>query len=142
MCPRNSNGARNRLAVIAKAKQAIQARAKARYAEEKAEYDEKMAKREKHLTETGKKMGSKAPQTPSEEPQAKDQVSLTDAESRIMPTRQGFEQAYNAQASVDIGTHLIVGHHVTQHANDKQEIEPALAKLGQLPEGLVPLKTC
>jgi len=130
----------DRLAVIAKAKQEIQARAKARYAEEKAEYDEKMAKREKHLTATGKKMGSKAPQTPSEEPQAKDQVSLTDAESRIMPTRQGFEQAYNAQASVDIGTHLIVGHHVTQHANDKQEIEPALAKLGQLPEGLGTVK--
>ena len=130
----------DRLAVIAKAKQAIQARAKARYAEEKAEYDEKMAKREKHLTETGKKMGGKAPQATSEEPQAKDQVSLTDAESRIMPTRQGFEQAYNAQASVDIGTHLIVGHHVTQHANDKQEIEPALAKLGQLPEGLGTVK--
>ena len=126
----------DRLAVIAKAKQEIQARAKARYAEEKAEYDEKLAKREKHLAETGKKMGGKAPQAPSEAPQAKDQVSLTDAESRIMPTRQGFEQAYNAQASVDIATHLIVGHHVTQHANDKQEIEPALAKLGQLPEGL------
>jgi hypothetical protein len=53
-----------------------------------------------------------------------------------MPTPNGFEQAYNAQASVDIATHLIVGHHVTQHTNDKQEIEPALAKLGQLPECL------
>lgn len=53
-----------------------------------------------------------------------------------MPTHQGFEQAYNAQASVDIATHLIVGHHVTQHTNDKQEIVPALAKLGQLPECL------
>jgi len=123
----------DRLAVIAKAKQEIQARAKARFAQEKADYDEKLAKREKHLSETGKKMAGKAPQAPSEEPQAKDQVSLTDAESRIMPTRQGFEQAYNAQASVDIATHLIVGHHVTQHPNDKQEIEPALAKLGQLP---------
>ncbi len=71
-----------------------------------------------------------------EVPQAKDQVSLTDAKSRIMPTHQGFEQAYNAQASVDIATHLIVGHHVTQHTNDKQEIEPALAKLKQLPECL------
>jgi Transposase DDE domain. len=81
-------------------------------------------------------MGGKAPQAPSEAPQAKDQVSLTDEESRIMPTHQGFEQAYNAQASVDIATHLIVGHHVTQHTNDKQEIEPALAKLKQLPECL------
>jgi IS5 family transposase len=134
--PKELKRRQDRLAVIAQAKQQIQARAKARYAEEKAAYDEKLAKREKHLTETGKKMGGKAPQAPSEEPQAKDQVSLTDAESRIMPTRNGFEQAYNAQASVDIATHLIVGHHVTQHTNDKQEIEPALAKLGQLPEGL------
>jgi len=126
----------DRLAVIAKAKQDIQSRAKARYAEEKAEYDEKLAKREQYLRETGKKMGGKAPQAPSEEPQAKDQVSLTDAESRIMPTHQGFQQAYNAQASVDIATHLIVGHHVSQHTNDKQEIEPALAKLKQLPECL------
>ena len=138
--PKELKRRQDRLAVIAKAKQEIQARAQARYAEEKAEYDEKMAKREKHLIETGKKIGGKAPQAPSEEPQAKDQVSLTDAESRIMPTRQGFEQAYNAQASVDIATHLIVGHHVSQHANDKQEIEPALAKLEQLPEGLGTIK--
>jgi transposase len=126
----------DRLAVIAQAKQAIQARAKARYAQEKAEYDEKVANREQHLAETGKKMGGKAPQAPTEAPQAKDQVSLTDAESRIMPTHNGFEQAYNAQVSVDVGTHLIVAHHVTQHTNDKQEIEAALAKLGQLPDGL------
>ncbi len=35
------------LAVLAKAKQGIQARAKARCAQEKAEYDEKVANREK-----------------------------------------------------------------------------------------------
>jgi hypothetical protein len=92
----------DRLTLIAQAKQDIQARAKARYAQEPAEYDEKWVKREQHLRETGKNMGGKAPQAPSEEPQAKDQVSLTDAESCIMPTYQGFQQAYNAQASVDI----------------------------------------
>lgn len=134
--PKELKRRQDRLAVIAKAKQEIQARAKARYAQEKAEYDEKLAKREKHLSETGKNMGGKAPQAPTEAPQAKDQVSLTDEESRIMPTHNGFEQAYNAQTSVDIATHLIVAHHVTQHTNDKQEIEPALAKLGQLPECL------
>jgi transposase len=134
--PQELKRRQDRLAVIAKAKQEIQARAKARYAQEKAEYDEKLAKREQHLSETGKKMGGKVPQAPSEAPQAKDQVSLTDEESRIMPTPNGFEQAYNAQASVDMATHLIVGHHVTQHTNDRQEIEPALAKLRQLPDCL------
>jgi len=119
--PKELKRRQDRLEVIAKAKQEIQARAKVRYAQEKAEYDEKLAKREKHLSETGKKMGGKAPQAPTDAPQAKDQVSLTDEESRIMPTPNGFEQAYNAQASVDIASHLIVAHHITQHTNDKQD---------------------
>lgn len=41
-------------------------------------------------------MGGKTPHAPSEQPQANDQVSLTDTEPRIMPTFNGFEQAYNA----------------------------------------------
>ena len=54
-----------------------------------------------------------------------------------VPTASGgFEQAYNAQAGVDVKTHLIVEQHVTQHTNDKQEIEPALAAIGHLPEAL------
>jgi len=126
----------DRLEVITRAKKEIKARAKARYESEKADYDEKIAKREKKYSETGKKSGGKKPQVPSEEPQAKDQVNLTDEESRIMPTKSGFEQAYNAQASVDINTHLIVAHDVTQHTNDKQEIVPALDKLKQLPDSL------
>ena len=37
---------------------------------------------------------------------------------------------------MDVQTHLIVAQHVTQHTNDKQEIEPAVAAIGQLPEAL------
>jgi hypothetical protein len=47
-----------------------------------------------------------------------------------MPTAGGgFEQAYNAQAAVDVGTMLVVAQHVTQHANDKQEVTPTLEQL-------------
>ena len=54
-----------------------------------------------------------------------------------MPTASGgFEQAYNAQAGVDVKTHLIVEQHVTQHTNDKQEIESALAAIDHLPKAL------
>ena len=54
-----------------------------------------------------------------------------------MPTAGGgFEQAYNAQASVDMETMLIVSNHVSQNPNDKQEVEPALEQLNQLPESL------
>lgn len=124
-----------RLAAIARAKEEIQARARERFAREQAAFEDQQAKREAREKETGKKPRGKAPKPPMPGPQAKDQVNLTDEESRIMPTASGgFEQAYNAQAGVDVETHLIVAQHVTQHTNDKQEIEPAVAAIGQLPE--------
>jgi hypothetical protein len=116
-----------RLTAIVRAKEEIQARAQARFEREQAEYEAKQAKREAREKETGKKPRGKAPTPPTPGPQAKDQVNLTDEESRIMPTASGgFEQAYNVQAGVDVEAHLIVEQHVTQHTNDKQEIEPAL----------------
>ena len=39
-----------------------------------------------------------------------------------MPSTEGFVQGYNAQAAVDIDSHLIVENHLTQQTNDKQQI--------------------
>ncbi|EXJ11057.1 transposase [Imhoffiella purpurea] len=126
-----------RLEVIAAAKAEIAARAQARFEAEQAEYERKVAAREARAERTGRKPGGKPPKAPTPGPGAKDQVSLTDAESRIMPTAGGgFEQAYNAQAGVDTETHLIVEQHVTDHTNDKQEVVTALARLEALPEVL------
>jgi transposase len=126
-----------RLAAIARAKEEIQARAQVRFEREQAEFEEKQARREARAKETGKKPRGKPPQPPTSGPKAQDQVNLTDAESRIMPSSSGgFEQAYNAQAGVDAQTHLIVAQHVTQHTNDKQEIAPALAAIDHLPQAL------
>ena len=63
---------------------------------------------------------------------------MTDEESRIMPGSGGknFQQAYNVQAGVDTETMLVVTEHVTQHANDKLEVEPTLKAIEQLPETL------
>ena len=120
-----------RLAAIARAKEEIQARAQARFEREQAEFQDKQAKREARAIQTGKKPRGQPQQPPTSGPQANDQVNLTDAQSRIMPSSSGgFEQAYNAQAGVDVETHLIVAQHVTQHTNDKQEIEPAVAAIG------------
>jgi len=126
-----------RLAAIARAKKDIEKRAQERFEREQAEFEDKQAKREARQKETGRKPPGKKPKPPTSGPQAKDQVNLTDKESRIMPTASGgFEQAYNAQASVDVETHLIVEQHVTQHPNDKQEIEPALEAIDHLPQAL------
>ena len=48
----------------------------------------------------------------------------------------GFEQAYNAQAGVDHDSRLIVENHLSPNPNDKQELQPALDTLSQLPEEL------
>ncbi len=48
----------------------------------------------------------------------------------------GFQQAYNAQASVDIESMIVVATHMTQNTNDKQEIAPALEQLLALPSDL------
>lgn len=126
-----------RLSKIGEIKAEIEQRAQARYEREIAEYKSKLAEREAKEKARGRKLGGKAPFAPQPGPQSKDQMNFTDSESRIMPVSGGgFEQAYNAQASVDMETMLIVGNHVSQQPNDKQEVEPALVQLEQLPESL------
>lgn len=127
----------DRLAAIARAKAEIEQRAAARYAEEQADYEKKLAARQAKEQKTGKKTRGKKPKAPVAGPRDKDQVNLTDEESRIMPVSGGgFEQCYNAQASVDIETMLILGSHLTHNPNDKQEMEPAIEALSTLPESL------
>ena len=58
------------------------------------------------------------------------QHNFTDSDSRIMKAGNGkhFEQSYNGQLAVDTeGSMLIVGGYVTQHVNDKKELEPIVS---------------
>lgn len=126
----------DRLKVLATAKGKIEARAQVRFEREQKEYQEKMDKREVQK-KAGKKHRGPEPKPPQSGVKTKDQINLTDEESRIMPVSGGgFEQCYNAQASVDTDTMLVVGTHVSQSPNDKKEIEPALKKIGSLPQAL------
>jgi hypothetical protein len=126
-----------RLGKIKEAKATIEARAKERHACEMAEHEAKMAAREAKIAATGKKPGGKPPAPPVEGPAPKDQVNLTDEESRIMPVAGGgFEQCYNAQAAVAAGSLLVVAVEVVQAPNDKQQVEPMLEKIEALPEEL------
>ncbi|TLN20213.1 IS1182 family transposase [bacterium] len=126
-----------RLSAIAAAKAEIERRAAERHAREQKEYEEKLAKRAKKEQQTGKKARGKQPKPPKSGPTAKDQVNLTDEESRIMPTSGGgFKQAYNAQAGVDTVSKLIVSARLTQQPNDKQEVKPTVENLAALPKEL------
>ena len=140
--PKELSRRQDRLTAIAEAKGKIEQRAAERYAREKQEYDEKIATRKTKAEQSGKKPRGRNPNPPEPGPQEKDQVNLTDEESRIMPTSgKGFEQAYNAQAAVDVDTMLIVASHISQSPNDKKEITSTLAALSSLPETLGKVNT-
>lgn len=126
-----------RLAAIARARATIEARARERHAREQAEHDAKMAQRAAKTAATGKKPRGQPPAPPAEGPLPTDQVNLTDEQSRIMPVAGGgFEQCYNAQAMVAVGSLLVIAADVTQAPNDKQQLEPMLDRIAELPDAL------
>jgi len=126
-----------RLEAIAAAKAQIEQRAAERFASEQQKYQEKLSARKAKEKKTGKKPKGRPPTPPEPGPKSKDQVNLTDSDSRIMPSQGGgFEQAYNGQAAVDIDSMLVVESHITQQSNDKLEIVPAVENLSCLPDNL------
>ena len=126
-----------RLKAISEAKAKLEARAAERHAAEQAEYEAKKAEREAKAQATGQPPKGHEPKAPKAGPRDSDQINLTDEESRIMPTSgKSFQQAYNVQAGVETESLLIVTEHVTQHANDKREVEPTLKALEQLAQPL------
>ena len=125
----------DRLKALEAAKAKISERAKARDAEAEAAYEEKKARREA-LKAAGKKPRGAEPKPPETGPKDKDQINLTDEESRIMPAGSGFVQGFNAQAAVDTETMLVMAAHVTQDVNDKRQLQPMLDQLEKLPDAL------
>ena len=121
-----------RKAALQGARQVIEARAREEAILKKAECAANVAEREARIA-NGEKPRGKAPNGPetvSELPDAKAQYNYTDPESRIMPeSGGGFEQCYNAQAAVEIESRLIVGQHVTEAANDKEQLNPTLRSI-------------
>jgi transposase len=70
----------------------------------------------------------------------KKQISFADKDARIMGKQGNFDYRYNAQISVDSDHQIIVGQHLSQHANDKQEVAPALENVRAATDGRLPEK--
>jgi transposase len=121
----------DRLMKLAEAKAILDARAQDRYKSEKAEYDEKMREREAKARKRKRKHHGKTPKPPEAGPRDKDQYNFTDPQSRIMKnsTNDGFDQHYNVQAAVEQNSMLIVATSLSNHPNDKKEVEPTLQAL-------------
>ena len=125
----------DRLKALADAKAKIVERVAERDALAKQDYEDKVARREAQR-QAGKKPRGKEPEAPEIGPKDTDQINLTDEQSRILPSHDGFIQGYNSQAAVDVDTMLIVAATVSQQANDKQQVRPMSTELGKLAEHL------
>jgi Transposase DDE domain len=75
---------------------------------------------------------------PAVVPAPKAPYCFTDPESRIMPSKDGFVQAYNGQVAVDHFNQIIVACDVTDECNDIRQLQPLADQVrqntGRLPD--------
>lgn len=105
-----------RLEKIRAARAALEAEARAK-AEAKQDADRSSPQKAK----PGRKP-KKDPATPDD----KAQRNFTDPDSRVMPTKSGFIQGYNAQAAVDGAHQIIVAQTLSNSSSDQGQLAPLL----------------
>jgi transposase len=123
-----------RLEKIQEAKAALEAEAKAAAEEEERRRAEAQAKR----VAEGRKKNGKTPAPPQTKPDGKAQRNFTDPESRILKTKDGYIQGYNAQAAVDGKAQIIVAQTLAASTSDQDQLVPLVdgveANLGRKPK--------
>jgi transposase len=121
-----------RLEKIRQAKAELEAEARAA-AESKAR-----AAAEDRGEAEGRKKPGKPPAPPKAEPDGKAQRNFSDPNSRILKTKDGYIQGYNAQAAVDGAHQIIVAQRLTNSSSDQAQLAPLLdgirANLGRNPD--------
>jgi transposase len=103
-------------------------------AEAKAAAEEEMRRREQAEEQRkaeGRKKSGRAPAPPKQEPDGKTQRNFIDPESRILKTKDGYIQGYNAQAAVDAEAQIIVAHALTQSTSDHDQLEPLVDRIAE-----------
>ena len=109
----------------------------AKAALEQAAADQAKEDENKPQKKTKKKDDDEDPPPPPK-PEPKAQRNFTDPESRIMPTKNGFEQCYNAQAGVDAKAQVIVSCEVVNTSADCPQllamVDQVRANLGRKPD--------
>jgi transposase len=111
-----------RLEKIRAARAALEAEAKAAA---EAEMRRRAEAEEKRLAE-GRKKNGRTPAPPRPQPDDKAQRNFTDPDSRILLTKDGYIQGYNAQAAVDGAAQIIVAHALTPSMSDQDQLVPLI----------------
>ncbi|MDR4506982.1 MAG: transposase [Candidatus Brocadiaceae bacterium] len=88
---------------------------------------EKIDNRQREELEEGKKKRCRKPKMPEEVLNKESKANATDPESRIMKTRTGYVQGYNAQAVVTEGQ-IILAAELTQEENDVNQLHSMFNK--------------
>src|SRR6266700_5292620 len=115
-----------RLARLRQAKAQLEAEA----AERARRYAERVAASAAAAAAKGKPPPTLKPQARDEAPNPKATANVTDPDSRLLHTRKGRVQGYNAQAVTTL-EQVIVAAELTQDANDFQQLEPMLTAISR-----------
>lgn len=96
-------------------------------AQEAARQQEKIEQREVQEVKSGCKMRGRKPKAPDPGPDSQAKANVTDPDSRIMKTRRGYVQGYNAQA-VATEEQVIIAAELTTQENDVNQLHPMVEK--------------
>lgn len=121
--PKELRSRKSRLARLEECKKLLEEEAK----ETALKQEEKIKTRQTQEAETGKKKRGRKPKEPKTAPEKETKANTTDPDSRIMKTKSGYVQGYNAQAAVT-EEQIIVAAELTQEANDVKQLHPMIEK--------------
>ncbi len=81
---------------------------------------------------TGMQEGKRLKRAPDGGPPDAAQRNFTDPDSRVLPTRDGFIQGYNAQVAVDAAHHIVVSHRLQSRSGDEAGLVPLVDAIGTM----------
>lgn len=117
---------RDRKSRVARLK-ACQERLEREAAQQAARQQEKIEQREAQEVKSGCKMRGRKPKEPDPTPDQQARANVTDPDSRIMKTRSGYVQGYNAQA-VATEEQIIIAAELTTQENDINQLHPMVER--------------
>jgi chromosome segregation ATPase len=125
---------KERLERIKRAKEELEQRRQ----DKQQEYETKLAERIQKEETMGKKLRGRKLKLADLTAANDTKRNTTDTDSRIMKSRHGYIQGYNAQIATDCSSQVILAADVTQECNDLHQLVPMMEQveqnIGQMPD--------